>query len=310
MNSTIENDEIDLMKMFKAFWRGKWVILSLMFIVTLSAFFYTQKIKPVYQAKLIVMPPINNDLFNLNNNLSEFIKKYYNSTQPITFQADEIYKLFLEILSAESTKREFLEAQRLKHKNDKDNIPISLTVYRNDIDRFTVIVNAHSGKAALVSTNELMEMVRDQEQRELDGSIQKLIETFTQPLDNEITSQRLTEEARQALVNYQLKHLKFSKVSDRGSHGSNTKNTAVDIDKMESRLKNLEEKRAGLPNFTPDYSNVLFSRASGTVEITETYIRYKSKIFIAFAMAFGFILGCVLIILWNFKSLLVTKKPN
>ncbi|ASQ46402.1 Wzz/FepE/Etk N-terminal domain-containing protein [Legionella clemsonensis] len=325
-HSVIENSEIDLIKVLQALWSGKWFILSLTLMVTLCTFFGSQQIKNVYQAHLILTPPINNDLFSLNNHLSTFIKKNYKFNFPI-FKTEEVYRMFLGILMAESTKRDFLKELASQNKHDKEKMPISIEVYRNDIDRFSVIVNAYSPEAALSITNQLINRVRAKVQAKLNASIQRQLHYPTvafERLERRIAlfhmaaSNERKKQIAQQLEKIKSAQLEFNADSLFYKAGKRKVQQLFDeLNKIKrapdayfvpglTRLELVRAKRP--PQYTPDFTNAVFARSSGPIEVSETYIRYKSKIFLVFSIGFGFILGCILIILRNFSSLLITPK--
>lgn len=62
----VQNDEVDLTELFKGLWRQKLLILLCTAVVFLAAAVYAWQAKPVYEANLIVQPPTQNDIANLN----------------------------------------------------------------------------------------------------------------------------------------------------------------------------------------------------------------------------------------------------
>ncbi|WED41886.1 Wzz/FepE/Etk N-terminal domain-containing protein [Legionella cardiaca] len=323
---SVVGNEIDLIKLFRALWRGKWFIVILTTIISLSTFLYVQKIQPVYQAKIILMPPTNSDLFGLNDQLFNTNKKLSKElkshiTLP-SFHAEEVYKIFLALLAAETTRKEFLNSKQKNNKNHEDDFPISLVVIRNDIDRFSVIVNAHSPEVASSSIRHVIEMTNDKVQAVLTSIIQRELQVLKNSLDKQLELLRIAannareDDLAQRTSQLLLARSAYSNLPHVNiDNQKEVKELLVEINKIKQktdvqyipRIRNLE-KMQSLLNYKPDFTNVVFSRPDGSIEVSETYTRYKSNFFIAFSVACGLIMGFILIILFNFKSLLTTPK--
>lgn len=317
IQSPKDNTEIDLIKLFKAFWRGKWFILTFMFLIALITILYIQKIKPVYQAKLDLIPPLSSDLAALN------IGKNYINDLPF-FYPEEVYKLFISKLYAEVTKQKYVK--------NSNALPISLSLIV-DHNHFNLNVNAHSPKIALLTTRYVLKRARDKVEHILALAIQKQYEINNADLKKRIKlAHAAAKKTREAQIAVLREQLKLAKSSFQGlkrpfdasiqrqmaSRRPQIKGYIREINNLKERsddlfipqLRDLEEKQARLLSFKPDFTHVTFFRKNEPIVVSETYMPYKSKIFIVFPLLFGFLTGCVLIILWNFKSLLVTQNKE
>lgn len=95
-----ESGDIDLVALLMNFWGQKWLILLVTFIVASGAAFYAYTSKPVYQARVTVLPPALSDIAGFN------VARGSKSGLPV-FKVDDIYDVFVRNLGSEESRRQF-----------------------------------------------------------------------------------------------------------------------------------------------------------------------------------------------------------
>ncbi len=93
-------DEIDLIELVRGLWAQKWLILGVTLLVTIGAGLYAFLSKPVYEAKLFIMPPTQNDIAELNYGRGK-------STELDIYSINYVYDVFARNLQGESLRQKF-----------------------------------------------------------------------------------------------------------------------------------------------------------------------------------------------------------
>ncbi|MDI9817769.1 MULTISPECIES: Wzz/FepE/Etk N-terminal domain-containing protein [unclassified Legionella] len=307
-SGTVNRSEIELTQLFRVLWRGKWFIFGVMAFMALLAIFYAHKSKPVYQAKVALIKPIKNDLLSIN------------SVKELAIRTDDVFHIFLGVLFAESTRSNFLNKEK---EQDKNNAPISVVVNRDVLNRYNLHVNAYSPVAAKGAAKRFLRFVHDEVQVKLNETFKRELTVLNNKLQGDINFKhalaKREKEAQIALADEKLRLAKAlyiknkndsdlyiqQRISELSAEIDNIQNRADDI--FVPQLRELEEKSLKLKNYQPDFTNVIFARVDDRMVVSETYMRQKSKVFVALSILVGFLIGCILITVWNFKSLLISK---
>lgn len=106
MRNTPENDrldaELDVLELLRGLWEKKLIILSVMLFAALAAVIYLFVAKPVYEARVFVVPPTQNGIadFNYGRTIEAELRPY---------SVKDVYEVFLRNLQAESLRRSFFE---------------------------------------------------------------------------------------------------------------------------------------------------------------------------------------------------------
>lgn len=95
-----DDGEIDLFELIEGVWRQKVLIIATSLLVTAMAVAYALFAKPVYEAKVFVQPPTQNDIAHLN------FGRGGNSGLSMLSTKD-VYDIYLRNLQSESLRREF-----------------------------------------------------------------------------------------------------------------------------------------------------------------------------------------------------------
>ncbi|MDU9020981.1 LPS O-antigen chain length determinant protein WzzB [Pseudomonas corrugata] len=96
------SDEIDLIELVRGLWAQKWLIVGVTLLVTIGAAAYAFLSKPVYEAKLFIMPPTQNGIAELNYGRGK-------STDLDTYSIRYVYGVFTRNLQAESLRQKFFK---------------------------------------------------------------------------------------------------------------------------------------------------------------------------------------------------------
>ncbi|WP_339480231.1 MULTISPECIES: LPS O-antigen chain length determinant protein WzzB [unclassified Pseudomonas] len=93
-------DEIDLVELARGLWAQKWLIVGVTLLVAIGATAYAFLSKPVYEAKLFLMPPTQNDIAELNYGRGK-------STELGIYSINYVYDVFARNLQGESLRQKF-----------------------------------------------------------------------------------------------------------------------------------------------------------------------------------------------------------
>ncbi|MBO1538734.1 Wzz/FepE/Etk N-terminal domain-containing protein [Pseudomonas sp. OA65] len=92
--------EIDLIELVRGLWAQKWLILGITLLVTVGAGLYAFLSKPVYESKLFIVPPTQNDIAELNYGRGK-------STELDVYSIAYVYEVFARNLQGESLRQQF-----------------------------------------------------------------------------------------------------------------------------------------------------------------------------------------------------------
>lgn len=95
-----DEDEIDLIALAHGLWAQKWLIIAITLLVTAGAAAYAFLSKPIYEAKLFIMPPTQNQIAELNYGRGK-------STELDTYSIKHVYDVFARNLQGESLRQTF-----------------------------------------------------------------------------------------------------------------------------------------------------------------------------------------------------------
>ena len=94
------SDEIDLFALFQSMWERKLLIALVTSISVVIAASYAFMSKPVYEAKVYLLPPTINEIAEFNYGRTK-------EAQLTAFTVKDVYGVFLRNLQAESLRRDF-----------------------------------------------------------------------------------------------------------------------------------------------------------------------------------------------------------
>lgn len=97
------DDEIDLFELIAGIWKHKVLVVATSAIVTAAAVAYALLITPIYEAKVFVQPPSQNDISQLNFGRGS-------DTGLSMLSVKDVYEIYLRNLQSESLRREFFRS--------------------------------------------------------------------------------------------------------------------------------------------------------------------------------------------------------
>ncbi|MDF9617290.1 Wzz/FepE/Etk N-terminal domain-containing protein [Pseudomonas entomophila] len=98
----LSGDEIDLYEIFERLWRQKLLIVATTVVFAGAALAYALLATPIYEAKIIVQPPTQNDIAQLNYGRG-------GSSGLSMLSVKDVYDVYLRNLQSESLRREFFQ---------------------------------------------------------------------------------------------------------------------------------------------------------------------------------------------------------
>lgn len=193
--TVLVGDQIDLVALLKNLWAQKWLIILVTFIVTIGAASYAFLSKPVYEARVEVLPPSQSDIagFNLGRDDRGVLKP---------FSVDDIYAVFIRNLQAEDSRRQFFREMYLPVLDEKRRLGSQDKLYatftevlsvqaptKSQPNRYSIVVEWHDPVQAAEWTKHYLDQVTNQslsdmlknsrrDMEVLDGQIQQEVKTL------------------------------------------------------------------------------------------------------------------------------------
>ncbi|WP_176514188.1 LPS O-antigen chain length determinant protein WzzB [Pseudomonas faucium] len=169
----VESDEIDLFELVEGIWRQKLLVFLIAALVTAGACAYVLLATPVYEAKVFVQPPSQNDIAQLKYGRG-------GGSGLSSFSVKDVYGVYLRHLQSESLRREFFRTYYLPSLSEKkrhdsqdalyNKFKETLTVgpaSKQAPDRFVVIANNPDSQSAAQWVVRYLEMAGERAKREV-----------------------------------------------------------------------------------------------------------------------------------------------
>ncbi|MET3454091.1 LPS O-antigen chain length determinant protein WzzB [Pseudomonas kilonensis] len=316
-------DEVDLIELIQSLWNQKWLILSVTLLIAAGFGVYAFLAKPVYEAKVYIVPPTQNGIAELNYGRGK-------STELDPYSIGYVYGVFTRNLQGESLRQKFFNdiylsslseqarqgamdrlyegfSKQLVVKGGSKDAPdrYSVTVQGGDPVKATEWIKAYVSRASEAAELELVKNVtaeaavraRNLEQRiiSLRENAQRIREDRIQQLREALKiaeSIGLTGPAIKSTAAVDITVEAGNKMDyQRGS-----KALAAEISALESRasddafisdLRPLQMRYSFYRKLNVDPENISVYRQDGSVEVPESPIKPR-KIFI---LGVGVIIG-------------------
>lgn len=321
------DDEIDLIELVRGLWAQKWLILGITLLVTVGAGLYAFLSKPVYEAKLFIMPPTQNDIAELNYGRGK-------STELSPYSIEYVYEVFARNLQSASLRQVFFneiylpsldESQRrgsvdrlyerfsreLVVKGPSKNTPdrFSVVVKGNDPVQATDWATTYVQRASKAAKTELIKNVTSEasvRSRNLEQRIVSLRETAQRIREDRI------QQLREALKIAETIGLTSSTINsgaavditvDTGNkldYQRGSKALAAEVAALESRssddafisdLRSLQMRYGFYRKLNIDPDTISTYRQDGSLEIPETPIKPKKFFIVVVGVFFGLVIG-------------------
>jgi chain length determinant protein (polysaccharide antigen chain regulator) len=322
------SDEIDLIELVQGVWRQKlWVGLVAVPVIALGLA-YVMLVSPVYEAKLYIQPPSQNEIAQLNYGRGD-------STGLAPLSAKDVYSIYLKALQSEAVRDKFFRNAFLPTLTEEErggsrdalyaqfNSMLKVAQAGKDMpDRYVLTANLEDPRLAATWVSNYAEMAADRAKNELLSGTRSDISILADNLDQQIRASRASAGNQRADQIAQLKEaLRVAQsiglekppiISDTlsnevsaGMSGAltymrGTKALEAEIANLESRssddpfIQNLRERQEKL-NFLRDLkidpSLVAMYQQDGAVSQPDKPIKPRKAIIMLLSMLVGLGLG-------------------
>ncbi|WP_260955236.1 LPS O-antigen chain length determinant protein WzzB [Pseudomonas citri] len=320
-------DEIDLIALARGLWAQKWLILIITLLVTAGAAAYAFRSKPVYEAKLFIMPPTQNGIAELNYGRGK-------STELEPYSINYVYDVFARNLQAESLRQAFFnqvylpsldESQRegaldriyerfsreLVIKGPGKDTPdrYSVTVQGGDPVRVTEWTKIYVQRASDAAESELIKNVTTEaivKARNLEQRIVSLRETAQRVREDRIQQLREALKIAEAIglttptINSSAAVDITVEAASKMDYQRGSKALAAEINALESRasddafisdLRTLQMRYNFYRKLNIDPERILVYRQDGSVEVPESPIKPRRMLILLLGVIMGGLLG-------------------
>lgn len=324
------SDEIDLYTLAKALWQQKWIVVGVTALVAAAALVYAFSAKPVYEAKIYMLPPTQNGIadFNYGRTLG---------TDLPPFQVKDVYEVFARNLQSESLRQAFFEDTYLPsldeetREGSRDHLYARFTKVltvsaggRDTPDRFTIAVQGGSSavaaewarayvrRASADAKDEMIKNVIREAQvraRNLDQQVEGLRQTARAQREDRI---KVLQEALAIAKAVGLKKPVIISNKDQAElatsiegqtlymRGSDALEAEIQVlagrvsdDPFIDPLRALQVKHSFLSNLTIDGANVSVYRRDGEVEEPDAPIKPNKPLILLIGIVLGLMLGVI-----------------
>ncbi|WP_413794624.1 MULTISPECIES: LPS O-antigen chain length determinant protein WzzB [unclassified Pseudomonas] len=324
------DNEIDLIELVRVLWAQKWLILGVTLLVTVGAGFYAFLSKPVYEVKLFIMPPTQNDIAELNYGRGK-------STELDIYSIKYVYDVFARNLQGESLRQKFFnevylpsldEAERkgaldrlyerfsreLAIKGPGKDTPdrFSITVQGVNPVRATEWARSYVQRASEAAESELVKNItaeasvrarnleqriislRENAQRVREDRIQQLREALKVAESIGLTSPTVNSTAAVDIT---------VETGNKMDYQRGSKALAAEIDALESRssddafikdLRSLQMRYNFYRKLNIDAESMAVYRQDGSVEVPESPIKPRKGLILMIGFVAGAILGLLI----------------
>lgn len=335
----VETEVIDLKVLAYALWRQRFVIVAVTVAVTILAALYAFLSTPIFEAKVSVIPPTQNDIANYN-----YGRTIENELSPYTVK--EVFSVFTRNLMADSLRREFFNNYYLpqltesEKKGSQDelyaefskSLMVSL-VNKESLDRYVVVVRSESARKGVDLVSKYIvrasELAKEEIKKNIGGEASVLARNMRQQIallrdvsfkDREDSIIRLREALLVAEAIGLDKPPIIGGSSEVGITGSldgqliymrGTKALKAEIENLESRnsddpfiekLRMLQAKYDFYSGLESSILNVEVYRTDGVVELPDSPLKSQKSLYVVIGLIVGLILGVLVALIRNYIS--------
>lgn len=205
------SDEIDLIELVQGVWRQKiWVGLVAVPVIALGLA-YVMLVSPVYEAKLYIQPPSQNEIAQLNYGRGE-------GTGLAPLSAKDVYSIYLKALQSEAVRDKFFRSAFLPMLTEEErggsrdalyaqfNGMLKVTLASKDApDRYVLTANLEDPRLAATWVSDYAEMAAERAKNELLSGTRSDISIMADNLDQQIRAARATASSQRVDQIAQLK---------------------------------------------------------------------------------------------------------
>ncbi|WP_313646001.1 Wzz/FepE/Etk N-terminal domain-containing protein [Pseudomonas sp.] len=324
------SDEIDLVELVRGVWRQKiWVALVAVPVIAVGVAYVTL-VSPVYEAKLYIQPPSQNDIAQLNYGRGD-------NTGLAPLSAKDVYSIYVKALQSEAVRDKFFRNAFLPTLTDEErdesrdslyakfNSMLKVAQANKDMpERFVLTANVEDPRRAATWVSSYAEMAADRAKNELLSGASSDISVMADNLEQQIRASRASASNQRtdqiAQLNEALRVAKsiglekppiisntLSSEVSAGMGGAltymrGTKALEAEIANLESRpsndpyipgLREKQEKLNFMRNLRIDPALVAMYQQDGAVSQPDKPIKPRKVMIMAFAVFAGLALGVI-----------------
>ena len=340
-------NEVDLRMLMVALWRQRFVIAGFVIMATVLAALYAFLSSPVYEAKIVVVPPTQNDIANYNYGRTP-------DNQLTPFTVKDVYSVFLRNLQGETLRREFFNEIYLPSLSEEERKKSQESLYsdfskaltvtiaaKDNIDRYSVVARDEFPEQAAMFIDKYVARASDLAKKEMVKNISSEADVLARNLQQQIVlfrevGQREREDSitklREALLVAEAIGLEKppvvsgdSAVKIAGSldeqpmYMRGTKALRAEIENLEARksddpfinkLRTMQIKSKFYTGLESNIMNVQVFRMDGEVKLPERPVQPKKAIILLVGILIGLIIGVMIALLRIFLSDEQNEYPN
>jgi chain length determinant protein (polysaccharide antigen chain regulator) len=318
-----------LVELLLSLWTQKWLIILITLTITAGAALYAFLSKPVYEARISVLPPSLSNIAGFNQGRNRL-----RGLAP--FSVSDVYAVFTRNLQAEDVRRQFFRETYLpsldenQRSSSLDRLYMefsgSLSVKaldKSQPDRYTLVVERHDPGQAVEWANRYIDLTARQSLGEMLKNAQSELSVQAGNIERQIKSQRDSAKARREDRITQLQEaLKIAEeiglekplmITGRSNDGElaafmggslmymrGAKALRAELQVLKSResddpfipdLRNLQEQYGIYAGVNLDPEAVAVFRQDGKIEIPDAAIKPRKALILALGMVLGGMLG-------------------
>ena len=329
---TSKRNEIDFIELIQGLWSQKWLVFSLTFLGAVLAGSYAFLSKPVYEARVALLPPSLSDVAGFN------IARGRDSGLP-PFTVSQVYSVFTRNLQSEGTRRQFFREVYLPSLEErKGSIDGLYRAFSDDVsvnrsakdlpERYTVILNRQDPEQAAKWAKQYAELAALRSMDEMRGNAQRELEVKSRNILQQIdTLRQVVKERRNdrivrlkealqvaravgvekpPLIGAQIDQQLSAIMEGSLMYMRGTKALEAEIKALEKRtsddpfipaLPGLQEQLALYESKQLNFDRVAVFRQDGGVEIPDDPIKPKKALLLALGILAGGVFGVLLALL-------------
>ncbi|MCG8295037.1 MULTISPECIES: LPS O-antigen chain length determinant protein WzzB [Pseudomonas] len=333
-------DEIDLFELVEGLWKQRLLIVVVMIVVIGLALAYALRATPVYEARVIVQPPAQNDISPLN-----YGRGGDSGLNMLTVK--EVYGVYLHHLQSESLRREFFQGVYLpslspgERKGSQDELYARFEglltlggLSKDALPRFFVKVDLPDPRLAADWAVRYIEMAGQLGTHEITEDLKAEAAMKSSNLEREIAAARdearkqredriiqLTEALRIArsiglerppIISNALSGEFSANMKDSLTYMRGSKALLAEIENLRDRVSDdpfvpgLRQRQQFLDFYRSvhvDTDRVRVYRQDGPVESPDRAVKPRKGVIVAFGVVAGIALGVMLALLRNLRGL-------
>ncbi|WP_412461833.1 LPS O-antigen chain length determinant protein WzzB [Pseudomonas sp. SC11] len=323
------SDEVDLIELLQGVWRQKLCVLMVAVSVSAMALVYALLASPLYQAKLYVRPPTQNEIAQLN-----FGRGEGTGLAPLSVQ--DVYGLYLKALQSEAVRDKFFRTTYLPTLNEAQRAGSRDALFgqfstmlsieqasKESPDRYVITASVEDPRVAAMWVSSYAEMAAKRAKDELLGGMRSDISIMADNLEQQIRASRASagnqradqiEQLSEALAIAKSIGLEKPPIISNtltgevsaGMGGSltymrGTKALEAEIANLQSRssndpyipgLRERQEKLSFLRGLKIEPSVIAMYQQDGAVFQPDKPIKPRRTLIVALGIIAGLVLGC------------------